>query len=178
MNVYYNFKQLIDEPNKNVIKNMEIKCIRKRLLREYEELYAKYPDSIIFIFNNDKLNTITFSIRIDEKNKMNNYNFIMDNQYPFRPPKIIYNNKPYYNLLKLPSKRFTSVLEKIYNNSCICCKSLDCKYNWSPAITMNLIIKDISKTRKLKRYIVIYILQMQIKDKYLVDDIDLIGYLL
>lgn len=177
MNVYYNFKQLIDEPNKNAILSMEIKCIKNRLLREYDELYKIYPNSIIFIFYNEKFKTITFSVRIDEKNKINNYNFIMDKKYPFAPPKIIYNNKPYSNLLKIPSTRFTTILEKIYNNSCLCCKSLDCKYNWCPAITMNTIINDINKTRKYKRYIVIYILQMQIKNKYLVDDIDLVSFI-
>jgi ubiquitin-protein ligase len=177
MNVYYNFKHLIDEPNKNAILSMEIKCIKNRLLREYTDLYKIYPNSIIFIYYNEKLKNINFSIRIDEKNIINNYTFIIDKKYPFYPPKILFNNKPYSNLLKLPSQRFMIILQKLLNNNCLCCKSLDCKFNWSPAITLNTIINDISKNRRIKRTIVIYILQTQIKNKYLIDDIDLFSFI-
>ena len=176
--VYDLFRLLIDEPNKKAISSINIKCIKSRLTREYNDLYVKFPNSIIYIYNNEELKNISFSIRIDEGTKMQNYGFIIDNKYPFHPPRILYNNKPYSNLLKLPSYRFGDYSQKLYDKKCLCCNSLDCKYNWSPGINLTMIINDINKNRKYKRDIIRTILIDQIKDKYLIDDIDILTYIM
>jgi ubiquitin-protein ligase len=176
--VYYLFRTLIDEPNKNAISSINLPCIKSRLKREYSDLYTKYPNSIIYIYNNESLKKISFSIRIDEGNKMQNYVFLIDNKYPFYPPRIEYNHHPYSLFLQSPSNRFGIYLQKLFNKNCLCCASLDCKYNWSPGINLSMIINDISLMRKYKRCIVKAILIDAIKDKYLIDDIDILTYIM
>jgi ubiquitin-protein ligase len=177
-NVYYFFKSLIDQPNKNAISSINIKCIKTRLLREYNDLNTKFPNSIVHVYNNEELKHVSFSIRIEEGSKLQSYVFIIDNKYPFHPPSILYNNKPYSNLLKLQSNRFGDYSQKLYKKKCLCCASLNCKYNWSPAINLSMIINDINKNRKYKRNIIYAILIDQIKDKYLIDDIDILTYIM
>lgn len=176
--VYDLFRVLIDEPNKNAIASINIKCIKSRLTREYNDLYTKYPNSIIYIYNNDKLNHVSFSIRIDEANKMQNYVFIINNKYPFYPPRLVYNEQPYSDFLKLPTQRFGNYLLKLFNKNCLCCISLYCKYNWSPGVNISMMINEVNKMRSYKRGIVRAILIDQIKDAYLIDDIDIITYIM
>jgi hypothetical protein len=117
------------------------------------------------------------SIRCNDDNKIQSYMFIIDKKYPFVSPKIYYNNKPYKSLLEIPSARFRKYLQKITNKNCLCCYSLDCKNNWSPGVTLKLIITDINKNRNYKKMIIIAILIDQLKEKYLIDDIDILTYI-
>ena len=172
------FRVLIDEPNKKAIASINIKCIKCRLTREYNDLYTKYPNSIIYIYNNEELKQVSFSIRIDEGNKMQNYVFIIDRQYPFHPPRLVYNERPYSQFLRLPSQRFGNYLQKLFDKNCLCCASLDCKYNWSPGVNLSIMINDVNKMRRYKRCVVHAILIDKIKDKYLIDDIDILTYIM
>lgn len=177
-NVYFFFKSLIDQPNKNAISSINIKVVKTRLMREYTELNTKFPNSIIHVYNNEELKNVSFSIRIEEGSKLQGYVFIIENNYPFHPPCILYNNKPYSNLLNLQSNRFGDYSQKLYKKKCLCCTSLICKNNWSPAINLGMIIEDINKNRKYKRNIIYAILIDQIKGKYLIDDIDILTYII
>jgi len=176
--VYDVFRVLIDEPNKNAISSINIKCIKSRLTREYNDLYTKYPNSIIYVYNNEELKQVSFSIRIDEGTKIQNYVFIIDDKYPFYPPRLLYNEHPYSDFLKLPSPRFGNYLKKLFNKNCLCCASLDCKYNWSPGVNLSMIINDVNNMRIYKRSIIHSILIDQVKDKYLIDDIDILTYII
>lgn len=176
--LYDLFRVLIDEPNKNAIASINIKCIKSRLTREYNDLYAKFPNSIIYIYNNEELKNVSFSIRIDEGTKMQNYVFIINNKYPFHPPSLVYNEHPYSDFLKLPTHRFGNYLLKLFNKNCLCCASLDCKYNWSPGVNLSMMINDVNKMRNYKRCIIRAILIDQIKDAYLIDDIDILTYIM
>jgi hypothetical protein len=176
--VYDLFRVLIDEPNKNAIASIKIKCIKSRLTREYKDIYTKYPNSIIYIYNNEELKQVSFSIRIDEGTNLQNYVFIIDSKYPFHPPRLVYNERPYFDFLKLQSHRFGDYLKKLFNKNCLCCASLDCKYNWSPGVNLSMMINDVGKMRSYKRGIIRAILIDQIKDKYLIDDIDILTYII
>jgi hypothetical protein len=119
----------------------------------------------------DKFNPIV------EKLNNNEYTFIVDRTYPFHSPRFYFNNKPYSYYLKLPSQKFSEYLKKFTNKSCLCCSSLCCKFNWSPAIKLRMFIEELNRIRQHKRNIVYKILAIQIKDKYLIDDVDLDSFL-
>jgi len=117
------------------------------------------------------------TITLIEKKHNDNYSFIINRQYPFHSPRFCYNNQPYSYYLKFISQRFTEYLKKFTNKGCLCCSSLSCKYNWSPAIKLKMFIDELNKIREYKRNIVYKILSEKIKDKYLIDDIVLDSFL-
>ena len=174
---YEEFREIVDELNQKSIESCDIKCIKTRLKRESSDLCKQYPNSIVYIDYDAKNKIVKFVIKIDEGTKFQKYTFLIDNKYPFNPPRIIYNNNPYSELLRSPSIRFNIYLEKVFNKKCLCCSSLNCKYNWSPGINLSMIINDINKMRNIRRIIIKNILIDQIKDNYLNPDIVILEYL-
>jgi hypothetical protein len=172
---YCNYKNIVNELNKVEIQ----KCVgflQKRILREYSDIFNEFTNSCIYVTFNEQTNSITIIVNCND-NKIQSYMFIIDKKYPFSSPKIYYNNKPYKSLLEIPSARFRNYLQKITNKNCLCCYSLDCKNNWSPGVTLKLIITDINKNINYKKMIIIAILIDQLKEKYLIDDIDILTYI-
>jgi ubiquitin-protein ligase len=172
------YRRTINEYNKSEIKRSISNYMEKRVLREYSELSNKYINSYISVIYNEEINMLKISIMNYSNDKMQSYSFVIDKNYPFTPPAIYYNNKCYSSLLKMPSERFKDNLQKITNKQCLCCQSFICKFNWGPAVTMNIIISEIDRNRNYKRKVVITILIDQIKEKYLIDDIDIVSYLM
>ena len=174
---YEEFREIVDELNQKSIESCDIKCIKTRLKRESSDLCKQYPNSIVYIDYDAKNKIVKFVIKIDEGTKFQKYTFLIDNKYPFNSPKILYNDQPYSELLRSPSDKFSIYLNKLFNKKCLCCTSLNCKYNWSPAINLSMIINDINKMRNIRRIIITNILIDQIKDKYLNPDIVILDYL-
>ena len=163
--LYEEFRETVNEHNLKSIESCNVKCIKSRLKRENDDLYKKYPHSITFIDYDDINKNVKFVIKIDDGSILNKYSFLINNKYPFNSPRILYNDKPYSDLLRSPSNRFNIYLEKLFNKKCLCCTSLNCKYNWSPGINLSMIINDIDKMRNIRRIIITNILIDQIKDK-------------
>jgi hypothetical protein len=161
-----------------LIESIKYPCLRTRVKNEYNELKKIYGDSNkheLFVSYDNTLDET--KITLLEQINNNNYVFILDKNYPFYSPKFYFNNQPYTHYLKLPSRRFSEVLKKFTNTTCLCCSSLSCKYNWSPAIKLRMFIEELKKIRQYKRHIVYKILSEQLKDKYLIDDVDLDSFL-
>jgi len=154
------------------------KCLKNRIKNEYNELMNLYVNSNkydIFIHYDPIITNVT--VTIIQKLNNDEYTFIVDRTYPFYPPRFYFNNQPYSYYLKMPSQKFSEYLKKFTNNSCLCCSSLSCKYNWSPAIKLRMFIEELNKIRQHKRNIVYKLLAEQIKYKYLIDDVDLDSFL-
>jgi ubiquitin-protein ligase len=100
-----------------------------------------------------------------------NYNrliFKLPNNYPFKPPlSLECNGNNYrYSINNMPTR-----IKYLYNNpgdiyfenklinnkfsniKCLCCTSLLCSDNWSPAYTLYNILDEITKHNDLKRHI-------------------------
>ena len=154
-------------------------CLKNRIKNEYKELVNLYTSTTnkyeIYVSYDPTISQVT--ITLFETKYNNEYTFIVDKKYPFHPPTFHFNNQPYSHYLKLPSQRFSEYLKKITNKVCLCCSSLSCKYNWSPGIKLKMFIDELNKIRQLKRNIVYKILAEKIKDKYLIDDVDLDSFL-
>jgi len=152
------------------------KCLKARIKNEYKELSKKYKN--IKIVWNEELNNVVIEIdQLFNDNNMEKFTFAVDRNYPFHSPKFHYNNEPYSHYLRMPSQRFSELLKKIVYKKCLCCSSLACKYNWSPAVKLHMFIAELDKIRQYKRNIVYKLLADQVKDKYLIDDVDLDTYL-
>jgi len=148
----------------------------RRVIREYSQLQLIY-DNISIDFDDDNNVTIKIQKKSALNDQLNNYHFILTNNYPFHPPKIFVNNKTYISFLTLPSARFTKVFNYINGPKCMCCSSITLNHNWSPSLTMNNVVKEIEIIRQYKYEIVIKLLADNIKRQYLVMDIDLDSYL-
>jgi hypothetical protein len=148
-----------------------IKCVsNRRIAIDCKKLYEKYPN---FILSNNSGNVELIVTENEE-----NYGFVFDICYPFKPPKIYYNGESYLDLLRINNKEEKNVLKKYRNKDCLCCDSYYCHDNWSPAINLLIIIDEIKEIVKLKKTIIHILLADKIKKKYLIDDIDINSYLI
>jgi ubiquitin-protein ligase len=162
--------QKISEEQLLTLQNIS-QTLKKRIIRELEKLEESC--SLISIendINNKDINTILTIL--DTKNRLI-YSIIIDLNYPFRPPKIQINFRPYYEFLKISFVPFTENLRKIHNINCLCCSTITCGDNWSPGFTINNLIKEIRSFKCYKRDLINKLLADKIKFKYLIDDIDL-----
>jgi ubiquitin-protein ligase len=153
------------------LENGNQKCLIRRLSREYSDLLPNYVS--IDIEKEDKGDTI-FTIQ-DKKNTT--YRIQMSNTYPFVPPKVFVNNKPYLNYLCIHQPLFNKTLRSINGNKCLCCSSMILRQNWTPAYTLKHVLKEVDENRLLKCRIVWKLLADKIKDTYLIADIDLDSWL-
>jgi hypothetical protein len=151
-------------------------CLKRRIKNEYKELSKIYNN--VKVLWDPELNNVVIEIqKVIKDDSTDKFTFIVDRTYPFYSPKFYYNNEPYSHYQKMPSQRFSQHLKSSTNKSCLCCSSLACKYNWSPAVKLHMFIAELDKIRQYKRNIVYKLLADQVKDKYLIDDVDLDGYL-
>ena len=81
--------------------------------------------------------------------QFNTFSFVLPNEYPFRPPKVIINGENYISLLKFTSCEKLNVLRSLTNKSCLCCNTITCNDNWSPAMTFIDILSEIKYNLKL-----------------------------
>jgi hypothetical protein len=63
------------------------------------------------------------------------------------------------------------------NFDCLCCSSILCPANWTPAIRIIKIIEEAEKIKKYRRLIINRLLAKKIIVKYLISDINLYQWL-
>ena len=162
--------------NEQLLSSIKSYSFYKRLNNELNELYKKYEN--VFADVNDKQEAV-ITIYCTENSQFNKYEFIIGRGYPFRPPAICYQDKPYIEFLKTKffSKESKIAFEKVTGMNCFCCSSITCHTNWGPCITMDRIIKEIQLFKTKKRNIINKLMADKIKYKYLIDDIDLDSWL-
>jgi len=153
----------------------------KRIMREWLDIvandksissgllkYSKDNTEVIFEINKKKMIKV-----MDEtlKEKKGKYTFILSASYPFSPPKILVNNRPYMSAINMPSKRFIEVLRDLQGKDCLCCHSHICYNNWGPSVTIRKLMNEIEENRAFMRVIAEYILLRSIKKKYLIMEV-------
>ena len=151
------------EFNNNQLELIKIKSLRNRIKNECNILYKQYHN-VLVEFDKEK----NISIKAVEFANANifTYKFLIACHYQFYPPKIFVNDHTYLNVLQIRGEYEKKILKKIKGQDCLCCHSLNCSVNWSPAIKLYHIIDEIKNTLKLKRDIVNLLLADKIKIKY------------
>jgi len=142
----------------------------RRIANDCVKLYEKYPN---FLLSNNSGKVELIVIENEE-----NYSFIFNTSYPFKPPQIYYNGKSYLDLLRINDNAERNIVRKYKKKDCLCCDSYDCQDNWSPSIKLSSIVDEIKSIVQFKKAIVHILLADKIKEKYLIDDIDINSYLI
>jgi len=108
------------------------------------------------------------SILITVINKKKKYEMELPSDYPFKPPKNIrYNGNNYKKSLFNYSEKFRKILKRNYFIECLCCNTILCGTNWTPACNICHIINEMDKIIKIQKEVVIRLLCDEIRDKYL-----------
>ena len=124
--------------------------VLKRLIKETNDL--KKNELIKFVnFDHEFLDNYgqtkpSIEVKLDNMN----IKFIMSYDYPFKVPSLFINEKPYYNYLKISNVENLQNLKKEFNYKCLCCETISCPHNWSPARRLTEFIDEIQKFRKIK----------------------------
>jgi ubiquitin-protein ligase len=158
--------------NNLVLEKYANNAVRKRIKKEIDAMYSLFNEIIVSVDSSSNLKVIVVEYNNNKKQK---YHFIIDNNYPFVPPKIFFQNRPYIDFLKVnhSSKELFHLFKKITGKECLCCHSFNCRDRWSPAITIKIIINEICWFKQEKRKVLNKLLADKIKNKYLIDDINL-----
>lgn len=142
----------------------------KRIQRECKEMIDKYDEITVE-------HTVDGHTFVSLKRKENNYIFNIPMYYPFTSPKLTINGLSQQQFFDLRSERFKKVLKYVSGLECMCCDSYLCKDNWSPGITMDIVISQIENYKNIKYWIFVKLIFDKIKEKYLNRDIDLDSWL-
>jgi hypothetical protein len=107
------------------------------------------------------------SILITVINKKKKYEMELPSDYPFKPPKNIkFNGDIYKKSIFNYSEKFRKILKNKYHIECLCCNTLLCGTNWTPACNICHIINEIDKITKIQKEIIIILLCDEIRYKY------------
>ena len=168
--------EVLTKQNSDALANLKYSSVRRRIAKELETMYPLFAQ-INVKMRDDQLLEITI-YEISTENELQIYGFVLKSDYPFRPPAIFYQNRPYLEyLLSSQFVRNSGIIKTVSGHSCFCCHSVNCTDNWSPAMTLSKIINEIRRIKTQKRHIINKIMCHIIKRKYLIDDIDLDGWL-
>jgi ubiquitin-protein ligase len=163
----------------NVIKHDNIK---RRLQREFEpliNLQIIYPESVKIDIGYDKspYNIENYSVGFMTILDNKYYKFLINHNYPFSPPKLEINFRPYQYYLNIKSIDFQTNLLKHKKIRCFCCENKLCGINWSPAYTLSRVIEEVELFKNISRDIIYIVIIDVIKRKYLIDDINISQWL-
>jgi ubiquitin-protein ligase len=157
--------------------------IRRRLEREFINLISLdliYPETVFINFNKDNQihNHNLISVSFITTKEYRHFEFIITLHYPFHPPKLNINFKPYIYYLNFNSLEFRENLFKHKNVRCFCCNTKTCSDNWSPGFTLKHILEEVEEFKQNCRDISYILIIDVIKRKYLNSDINIVEWLL
>lgn len=110
-------------------------------------------------------------------NDNKHYEYIVPCGYPFSPPKLNINYKPYSTYLSFNLPSYKDLILKYTKMRCFCCNTISCPSNWGPQLTIYSFIKEVGNFRNISRKISYCVIIDVIKRKYLNDDINIIEWL-
>jgi len=107
-----------------------------------------------------------------------NVKFVLDNSYPFAPPKHVFvNDKDYIRIIAQSISKLSKIgIEKGYAK-CFCCDSLLCRDKWSAQIQLTRLYSEIEQVITAKQKIMHVYFSRQIACEKLTHDIPIEHYL-
>jgi hypothetical protein len=150
--------------------------LRKRLIRE---LYS-FTDPKLYVsgvYVNGHLKPIITIVEVTKNSTFNIFEFEIPRDYPFVFPILKINGQSYSSYLRIDSNILREKLYKLKKIECLCCHSYACYNNWKPMATLKIVIDEVKTIRKLRCDIIKKYYADKIKQKYLVQDIDLDSWL-
>jgi ubiquitin-protein ligase len=150
------------EMNNIELEKIQSRSIKNRIKNDCNTLYKDFYNVLIEGAPNNT------SIKVVEilSAKKRTYKFVITPNYPFYPPKIYINDRPYMDMLQMRGNYERDMVKKLRGKECLCCYSLNCSTNWSPAVRLYHIINEIKSILKFKKDIINLLLADKIKIKY------------
>ena len=140
--------ELLDSASLLILNNITPITRRKRISAELKLFINKFG-YINLSFTTDSDSLILTIIDNNITPQFNTFSFVVPNDYPFRPPKVIINGQKYTNLIKINNHEKLHVLKSLTDKDCLCCNTITCNDNWSPAMTFIDILSEIKDNFKL-----------------------------
>jgi ubiquitin-protein ligase len=140
--------ELLDSASLLILNNITPSVRRKRISAELKLFINKFG-SINLSFTTDLDSLILTIIDNNITSQFNTFSFVVPNDYPFRPPNVIINGQKYTNLIKMNNHEKLHVLKSLTDKSCLCCNTITCYDNWSPALTFIDIISEVNNNLRL-----------------------------
>ena len=140
--------ELIDSTSLLVLNNTTPITRRKRISAELKLFINKF-EAVNLSFINDLDSLVLTIIDNNITPQFNTFSFVLPNEYPFRPPDVIINGQNYTSLIKFTNREKLNALKSLTNKSCLCCSTITCYDNWSPALKFIDIISEIKHNLKL-----------------------------
>ena len=148
--------ELLDSASLLILNNITPSVRRKRISAELKLFINKFG-YINLSFTTDSDSLILTIIDNNITSQFNTFAFVVPNDYPFRPPNVIINGKNYTNLIKMNNSEKLNILKSLTNKSCLCCNTITCYDNWSPALTFIDIISEVNNNLRLIEKILLQI---------------------
>ena len=131
-----------------MLKKFKNNIASKRLLNDITDL--RNICSSVYVSYNEGFDKLSIFVHDKEEGKKENiFEFIINENYPFREPNLIINCQPYKRYLILNEKSL-KILNKKFGIKCLYDNSYINNNNWSPAITFNNIIIELRKNIEIK----------------------------
>jgi hypothetical protein len=158
-------------------KEINIPLVAGRVKRELKDMiklgiFCHDSDVTISKYCDKQFHIIFKNIKDDRL-----YKFIIPHNYPFAPPTLELNNKPYLSYFRFRSEKFRELFYKYKGDKCFCCETKLCGDNWGTPVTLLNVIEEVSLFHKDCREIADRVIIDIIKRKYLIDDINILEWL-
>ena len=140
--------ELLDSASLLVLNNTTPITRRKRISAELKLFINKFG-SINLSFTTDSDSLIFTIIDNNIIPQINTFSFVVPIDYPFRPPLVCINGQNYTKIIKMNNHEKLHVLKSLTDKDCLCCNTIICNDNWSPAMTFIDIISEIKNNLKL-----------------------------
>ena len=148
----------------------------KRIGYEIMELVNYCGPVTVETDNDDHSSSSRYTIRMSLKDL--NIRFILDNRYPFSPPRSVFvNDKDYIRVVGQSITRFSQIGVEQHFPICFCCESLICPDRWVPTTGMVKLCGEIKSVIEKKKLIMHIWFCRQVASEKLTYDIPLEHYL-
>jgi ubiquitin-protein ligase len=148
--------ELLDSASLLILNNITPSVRRKRISAELKLFINKFG-SINLSFTTDSDSLIFTIVDNNITPHFNTFSFVIPNDYPFKPPNVIINGQNYTNLIKMNNREKINILKSLTNKNCLCCNTITCYDNWSPALTFIDIISEVNNNLRLIEKILLQI---------------------
>ena len=148
----------------------------KRIGYEIMELVNYCGPVTVETDNDDHSSSLRYTIRMSLEDL--NIRFILDNRYPFSPPRSVFvNDKDYIRIVGQSIARFSQIGVEQHLPKCFCCESLICADRWGPSVGLVKLYGEIKDVIRKKKQIMHTWFCRQIASEKLTYDIPLENYL-
>lgn len=162
--------------NLELFETLKNSSLKKRIINELTKIDTNSTSLDIFVEMADKKLIIKVTDKLYKTNNI--YSFVIGEEYPFGPPKVFINDKPYINFLKIKNVVTSEKLKLIKGYDCFCCESLVvCGNKWRPQKNLIDVVEEIRKFRQDSKDIIYKMMIDKIKKKYLKTSIEIDSWL-